>query len=241
MAQRWRVHGDAVALEVTDSRQIGAEVTARSVFLSPRRRLVNPHGAFQVFRQLYLQMLTAYEDKRFEQHIGVDGSALLRAAYQFARAGHIVSGGSTLTMQVARLLEPRFFLHHGFAAKLFQIVRAVQLEERYSKDQILSDYLTLAPMGGNLEGVRAASFAYFGKPPAALDMAESALLVALPQSPARQRPDRHAVAARHGRDKVLARMVDGGDHGQRRRRQSRDARRGALPAQGDAAERATSG
>jgi penicillin-binding protein 1C len=91
--------------------------------------------------------------------------------------------------------------------KAFQIIRAAQLEERYSKDEILSLYLTLAPMGGNLEGVRAASLSYFGKEPASLDLSQSALLVALPQSPVRQRPDRHAQAALKGRDKVLARMV----------------------------------
>jgi penicillin-binding protein 1C len=152
-------------------------------------------------------MLKAYEDKRFEQHWGVDPPALARAAFQFAHAGHIVSGGSTLTMQVARLLEPH---PHSLLYKGFQMLRAAQLEERYSKDEILSLYLTLAPMGGNLEGVRAASLSYFGKEPASLDLAESALLVALPQSPVKQRPDRHAQAALKGRDKVLNRMVDEG-------------------------------
>ena len=98
----------------------------------------------------------------------------------------------------------------GIATKLFQMVRAVQLEERYSKEQILSFYLTLAPFGGNLEGVRAASLSYFGKPPSQIDLAQAALLVALPQSPVKQRPDRHAIAALKGRDKVLARMVEEG-------------------------------
>jgi hypothetical protein len=155
----------------------------------------------------YLVLLKAYEDRRFEHHIGVDPFAMLRAVSQLVRAGHVISGGSTLTMQAARLLEPR---PRGFVSKLFQMVRALQLEERYSKEQILSIYLTLAPFGGNLEGVRAASLAYFGKEPDALDLSESALLVALPQSPARKRPDRHAIAARAGRDKVLARMVADG-------------------------------
>jgi penicillin-binding protein 1C len=154
----------------------------------------------------YLAMLKAYEDKRFDEHFGVDPFAMARAALQYARAGRIVSGGSTLTMQVARLLEPR--KSRGIATKLIQMVRAVQLEERYSKDEILSFYLTLAPMGGNLEGVRAASLSYFGKPASQIDLAEAALLVALPQSPVKQRPDRHAIAAAKGRDKVLARMVE---------------------------------
>jgi penicillin-binding protein 1C len=153
----------------------------------------------------YLALLKAYEDKRFDDHAGVDVIALSRAALQYLSAGHVVSGGSTLTMQVARLLEPPHT--HGVAVKLFQMLRALQLEERYSKDEILSLYLTLAPFGGNLEGMRAASLSYFGKDPSRLDLSEAALLVALPQSPAKQRPDRHAVRAAKGRDKVLARMV----------------------------------
>ncbi len=156
----------------------------------------------------YLAMLMAYEDKRFYDHAGVDPLAVLRAGLQFAGAGHIVSGGSTLTMQVARILEPP--KSRGIATKLFQMMRALQLEERYSKDEILSFYLTLAPFGGNLEGVRAASLSYFGKQPSQLDLSEAALLVALPQSPVKQRPDRHAIRAAKGRDKVLARMVSEG-------------------------------
>jgi penicillin-binding protein 1C len=153
----------------------------------------------------YLKLLEAYEDKRFASHYGVDPFAMVRAVLQLGSARRIVSGGSTLTMQAARLLEPR---PRGVGAKLIQMVRAVQLEERYSKDEILSIYLTLAPFGGNLEGVRAASLGYFGKPPSALDLSEAALLVALPQSPAKDRPDRHGIAAIKGRDKVLARVVD---------------------------------
>ncbi len=153
----------------------------------------------------YLTLLKAYEDKRFDDHWGVDPAAVIRAAAQYAGAGRIVSGASTLTMQAARLLEPR---PRGFVTKLFQMVRALQLEERYSKDDILSIYLTLSPFGGNLEGVRAASLAYFNKEPEALDLSESAVLVALPQSPARLRPDRHGLAAIAGRNKVLTRMVD---------------------------------
>ena len=156
----------------------------------------------------YLAMLKTYEDKRFAEHWGVDLLAVLRAGGQFVSAGRIVSGGSTLTMQVARILEPP--RSRGVATKLFQMMRALQLEERYSKDEILSLYLTLAPFGGNLEGVRAASLSYFGKDPARIDLAEAALLVALPQSPVKQRPDRHAIRAAKGRDKVLARLVGDG-------------------------------
>jgi penicillin-binding protein 1C len=154
---------------------------------------------------LYLQLLYAYEDRRFPTHAGVDWSGMLRAAGQVIRHGRVVSGGSTLTMQVARLLEPRDV--RDIPAKLRQIARAFELERRLSKDEILSLYLRLAPYGGNIEGGRAASFAYFGKEPRRLDLAEAALLVALPQSPELRRPDRRPDAARKARDRVLDRAV----------------------------------
>lgn len=156
----------------------------------------------------FLKLLFAYEDKRFYSHIGVDPLSLGRAAIQFATGGHIVSGGSTITMQVARLLEPRE--HRSLGAKLLQIVRALELERALSKDEILALYLTLAPYGGNLEGIRAAALAYFGKEPHKLTLAEAALLVALPQSPELRRPDRFPVAARAARDRVLDRVAAAG-------------------------------
>ena len=150
------------------------------------------------------RMLLAYEDKRFESHPGVDLLALVRALGQLAAAGHVVSGASTLTMQTARLLEPR---PRNLGTKLIEMARAFQLEARFSKDQILAMYLTLAPYGGNLSGIRAASRFYFGKEPAALGDAEAALLVALPQSPERFRPDRAPAAAKAARARVLARLT----------------------------------
>jgi penicillin-binding protein 1C len=156
----------------------------------------------------YLALLIACEDRRFRDHAGVDPLALVRAAQQMLVNRRIVSGGSTLTMQVARLLEPR--TERSFAAKLRQIVRAVEIERRLTKDEILSLYLNLAPYGGNLEGIRAASLAYFGKEPRRLTLAESALLVALPQAPEARRPDRFAAAARRARDRVLDRAVSAG-------------------------------
>ncbi|MET0709212.1 MAG: penicillin-binding protein 1C [Tardiphaga sp.] len=156
----------------------------------------------------YLDLLRAYEDKRFLTHHGVDPLALGRAAFQLLTRGHIVSGGSTITMQLARLLEPR--QQRSVGAKLRQAVRALQLEQQLSKDEILDLYLELAPFGGNLEGIRAASIAYFGKEPKRLSLAESALLVALPQSPETRRLDRHPGTARIARDRVLDRMVSEG-------------------------------
>jgi len=152
----------------------------------------------------YLRLLLAIEDARFRSHPGVDPLAALRALGQMAAHGRIVSGASTLTMQTARLLEPR---PRGFVTKLLQAARALQLERHLDKDQILDLYLTLAPFGGNLEGVRAASLAWFGKDPGHLTIGEAALLVALPQSPERLRPDRHPEAARRARDRVIARAA----------------------------------
>jgi penicillin-binding protein 1C len=153
----------------------------------------------------YIDMLLTYEDRRFRDHPGVDLRGLLRAGWQAVTNGRIVSGGSTLTMQVARLLEEGTTGEVG--GKLRQMRVALALERRLSKDEILSLYLLLAPYGGNLEGIRAASLSYFGKEPARLTPAEAALLVAIPQSPETRRPDRAADRAEAARDRVLDRAV----------------------------------
>jgi penicillin-binding protein 1C len=149
-------------------------------FETPDGRWRLPLSANDVDPRFFV-LLKAYEDRRFDRHHGVDFPALLRASWQFARMRRVVSGGSTLTMQAARLLEPR--PERDLFAKARQILRAFQLEARFSKSQILDIYLALAPYGGNLEGLRAASLAYFGKEPRRLSTAEAALLVAIPQSP----------------------------------------------------------
>jgi penicillin-binding protein 1C len=156
---------------------------------------------------LYRRMLIATEDRRFATHLGVDPLAVLRAAGQWLSHGRVVSGASTLTMQAVRLLERR---PRTLAAKIAESGEALALERRLGKDAILGLYLTLAPFGGNLEGVRAASLAYLGKEPVHLTAAEAALLVAIPRSPERLRPDRHPQAARQARDAVLARMAEAG-------------------------------
>ena len=152
---------------------------------------------------LYRRMLIAAEDQRFAAHPGVDALAMLRAFAQLATHGHVVSGASTLTMQAVRLLERR---QRSLASKAIEAAEALALERHAGKDSILGIYLTLAPFGGNLEGVRAASLAYFGKEPRHLSPGETALLVALPRAPEQLRPDRHPEAARRARDAVLARM-----------------------------------
>ncbi len=156
----------------------------------------------------FISMLIAYEDKRFYSHSGVDWWAMARAVGQAAWHGEVVSGGSTLTMQVARLLEDG--TTGRWVGKIRQIRVALALERRLSKDQILSLYLNRAPYGGNLEGIRAATRAYFGKEPRRLIPAEAALLVALPQSPETRRPDRYLDRARAARARVLARAEGAG-------------------------------
>ena len=149
----------------------------------------------------FLDLLIAVEDRRFHRHPGVDPLALARAAVQFLVRGRVVSGGSTLTMQAVRLLEPR---PRTLRSKAIEIARALQLEAHLDKRQILGIWLTLAPFGGNIEGVRAGSLAWFGVPATQLDIGEAALLVAIPRRPEALRPDRHPQRALAVRDRVLA-------------------------------------
>ncbi|MCR9139807.1 MAG: penicillin-binding protein 1C [Alphaproteobacteria bacterium] len=195
-----------------DERALSAEVVDRDDALL--RVFATPEGRWRLKADLqatdpaFLSLLIAYEDKRFWSHHGVDPLAIARSLWQFVLHRRVVSGGSTLTMQLARLLEPR--PERTLGAKVLQMARALQLEQRLSKAEILQWYLTLAPYGGNLEGIRAASLAYFGKGADRLRLAEAALLVALPQSPERRRPDRFADIARSASLRVLERAVAGG-------------------------------
>ena len=178
----------------------------------------------------FLAALLAMEDQRFLTHHGVDVSATARAAIDSARAGRIVSGASTITMQTARLLEPR---PRTLGSKLVEMVRAAQIERRLSKREILELYLTLAPYGGNLEGVRAASWAYFGREPEWLTPGEIALLIALPQSPEARRPDRRPDRAIAARNRVLDRLARADQITPSRAEEAKDApapARGAFPA-----------
>lgn len=153
----------------------------------------------------YLDALLTYEDRWFYRHPGVNPVALLRAAWQNLTGGRVLSGGSTLSMQVARLLDPHARTLPG---KLRQLWRTLQLEWHLSKEQILTLYLNRAPFGGTLQGVAAASWAYLGKSPAQLTRADAALLAVLPQAPSRLRPDRYPERAQAARDKVLRRLAE---------------------------------
>lgn len=179
----------------------------------PLRAFADSHGVWRYpvtldqVSPLYLEALLGYEDRWFYWHPGINPAAILRAAWQNITSGRIVSGGSTLTMQTARLLyhPPR-----SLRGKLLQALRALQLEWHLSKQEILEIYLNHAPFGGTLEGVAAASHAWLQKSPMNLTRAEAALLAVLPQAPSRLRPDRHPQRAQVARNKVLNRLVDMG-------------------------------
>ncbi|WP_244813266.1 penicillin-binding protein 1C [Xanthomonas euroxanthea] len=199
----------AFPLPLPKSRDTSTLVVARDG--TPLRAFADRNGVWrypaspQSVSPLYLQALLNYEDRWFWRHPGVNPWGLLRAGGQWIGQGRIVSGGSTLTMQVARILDPHTRTPWG---KAKQLLRALQLEAHLSKREILTLYLERAPYGGTIEGVEAASWAYLGKPAKALSQAEAALLAVLPQSPSRLRPDRHPEAAQRARDKVLDRMVE---------------------------------
>ncbi|KQR18501.1 penicillin-binding protein 1C [Xanthomonas sp. Leaf148] len=199
----------AFPLPLPKSRDTSTLVVARDG--TPLRAFADRNGVWRypaspdTVSPLYLQALLNYEDRWFWRHPGVNPWGLLRAGGQWLGQGRIVSGGSTLTMQVARILGPHTRTPWG---KAKQLLRALQLEAHLSKREILTLYLERAPYGGTIEGVEAASWAYLGKPATALSQAEAALLAVLPQSPSRLRPDRHPEAAQRARDKVLDRMVE---------------------------------
>ncbi|MEL7283541.1 MAG: penicillin-binding protein 1C, partial [Pseudomonadota bacterium] len=153
---------------------------------------------------IFIEALLEVEDKRFWSHGGTDWVGMARAMLSSVQAGRVVSGGSTITMQTARLLEPR--PNRTIGAKLAEIWRAHQIEWRLSKREILELYLTMTPYGGNLEGIRAASWRYFGRAPDRLSDDQIALLIALPQSPEVRRPDLRPEGARLGRDEIVAKL-----------------------------------
>ena len=153
----------------------------------------------------YLDVLLNYEDRYFYDHIGINPISLLRAAWQNITNDKIISGGSTISMQVARLLYPH---DRTLIGKLKQIFRTFQLELHYSKEEILTLYINHAPYGGTIEGIGAASWSYFGKQPKALTRSEAVLLAVLPQAPSRLRPDRFPERAKQARNKVLDRLAE---------------------------------
>ena len=154
----------------------------------------------------YIDALIALEDKRFYSHPGVDPIAIGRAAIDNLSARSTVSGASTITMQLVRLLEPR---PRTLRSKSVEAFRAMQLEVHLSKEEILEAYLRFAPFGGNIEGVEAATLSYWDRTPAALSTAEIATLLAVPQSPVARRPSpENADRLRRARDEIARRLAD---------------------------------
>ncbi|SLN28961.1 Penicillin-binding protein 1F [Pseudoruegeria aquimaris] len=203
--RHWVATAPVPALITETSRQVKTEDgTLLRAYLTSDGYWRLPARADEVDKT-YVAMLLAYEDKRFHGHGGVDLRALLRAAAQAALSGEIRSGGSTITMQVARLLIGGST--RSFAAKREQIRLALALEKRLTKREILDLYLQRAPFGGNIEGIAAACRAWLAKPCRRLSRAEAALLVALPQSPEARRPDHASAAAKAARDRVLHRAA----------------------------------
>ena len=224
MKRRWRLTGAALVVLL-----VGAVILDRLFPLAlpgndshyarivvdslgrPLRTFADSNGvwrykvAIEDVSPLYIEALLHYEDRWFWSHPGINPLSIARAAWQNITSGRVVSGGSTLSMQVARLLHPH---SRSLSGKLYQLLRTVQLEWHLSKPEILTLYLNLAPFGGTLEGVQAASYSYLSKPALDLTHAEAALLAVLPQAPTRYRPDRAPQAAQQARDKVLDRLAE---------------------------------
>jgi penicillin-binding protein 1C len=213
----WETLRRSAAVEVTDRH--GEPLR---LFLPADERWRLPVALDELPEDL-VKAVVASEDRRFFHHPGVDPLAVVRAAWSNLAAGRVVSGASTIPMQIARMAEPR---RRTLGAKLLEAFRALQLDAHRSKRELLRIYLDLAPYGGNLEGVGAACRFYFGKPPARLSLGEIALLVTLPRSPNGYDPVRRPEAARAARDRVLAQLAEGGVISGR---QAAEARRQPLP------------
>ncbi len=165
-----------------------------------------PLGDYEISDD-FVKATIAIEDRRFWDHPGVDVKAIARAAFQNIKNLRVISGASTISMQVVRLLDPK---PRTLSNKMVEAVHALKLETIYSKKDILKLYFELAPYGGNIHGVRAAAWRYFKKSPKDLSLAESALLAGIPQSPARLRPNRYPERAKKRRCRVLSCMLDEG-------------------------------
>lgn len=189
----------STVLEGRDGRLLGAKIADDGQWRFPLSEEIP---------QRFEQALLEFEDRRFYLHPGVDPISVVRAAIQNIQAGHVVSGASTLTMQVIRLSrkdQPR-----TFTEKLIEMVMALRLEIRYSKKEILALYAAHAPFGGNVVGLEAAAWRYFGRPPEQLSWAESATLAVLPNSPALIHPGRNRNHLKAKRDRLLQRLEKGG-------------------------------
>ncbi len=176
-------------------------------FLAPDERWRLPVAIAEVDPD-YLDALFRFEDKRFDSHLGVDPVAVGRAAMLNVSSGRVVSGGSTITMQLVRMLEPR---PRTVGSKAIEALRAVQLELRLSKAEILRLYLQHIPYGRNVEGLESGAWAMFGHGSSELEAGEIATLLAIPQNPTARYPtDRNAERLREARNRVASRLLADG-------------------------------
>ncbi len=177
------------------------------MFLNSNEQWCFPHRANAEVPRTLEQAVLFFEDRRFYRHPGVDPLALLRAVYQNTRSGAVVSGASTLTMQVARMTSPKRRTYLNKALEMFQ---ALKIELHYDKKEILNLYLDHAPYGGNVVGYRAAAQRYFGKSPERLTWAEAATLAVLPNAPGLISPLTDPGKLRLRRDRLLNRLHNEG-------------------------------
>jgi penicillin-binding protein 1C len=152
--------------------------------------------------------LVVFEDKRFYEHNGVDLAAIARAARSNIQGGRVVSGGSTLTMQIARRIRNRS--QRSLIDKLIETAMAMRIEQRYSKQEILKVYAANAPFGGNVVGLEAAAWRYFGRSAHRLSWAETCTLAVLPNSPSLIHPGRNRVRLQAKRDRLLRKLHEQG-------------------------------
>lgn len=169
------------------------------VFLNSKEQWIFPDDGREVPERLKTAVIH-FEDKRFEKHPGIDFAAVFRALYQNIKSGERISGASTITMQVARLMKPK---ERTIKNKIIEMLQALRIEMKYSKDEILKLYLQHAPYGSNIIGYRTASLRYFGKEPEHLSWAEAATLAVLPNNPANVNPLRNQQLLQEKRDKLL--------------------------------------
>lgn len=186
-------------LEAGDGSLLGARIAADGQWRFPGRDTVP---------EKYAAAVIAFEDKRFRQHPGVDPLALARAVWTNLRAGEVVSGGSTITMQVIRMA--RGYRSRTYREKFVEAAQALRLELGTTKDEVLALYAAHAPFGGNVVGLEAAAWRYFGRGPADLSWAEAAMLAILPNNPGAVHPGRSRDALREKRDRLLRRLAEAG-------------------------------
>ncbi|MFP4016148.1 MAG: penicillin-binding protein 1C, partial [Halanaerobiales bacterium] len=174
------------------------------IFLNNKQQWIFPDEAKEIPERLKIAV-TQFEDKRFEKHHGIDTLALIRAVYQNLKNRESISGASTITMQLARLMEPK---ERTIKNKLVEMMKALRIEMKYSKDQILNFYLLHAPYGSNIIGYRTASYKYFAKDPGNLSWAEAATLAILPNNPANVNPMKNQERLKERRDELLLSLYE---------------------------------